>query len=69
MRIINNPNPTEEKVVICKKCGCEFAYLQSDTREDSWNNGILGPGNSGWYKKWVVCPNCGEHHTIENHYH
>jgi hypothetical protein len=56
MRIINNPNPIEEKVVVCQKCQCEFAYNKSDKK--SYNNGVLGPGFTSC--SWVNCPNCGE---------
>lgn len=59
MRIIENPNPQKEEILTCKKCKCQFAYLQSDIRKESWNNGVLGPGFYGYCKSYVICPNCG----------
>lgn len=69
MRIIENPNPIDELTVVCSKCSCKFAYTEGDTKVESWNNGILGPGNAGYYKKWVNCPNCGECYIIEHESH
>ena len=59
MRIIENPNPLKETILICEKCKCQFAYFQSDIHKTSWNNGILGPGHYGYSKSYVICPNCG----------
>jgi transcription initiation factor IIE alpha subunit len=60
MKIIENPNPREEKIKVCPKCQCKFTFNNNDTH--SWNNGVLGPGYSGDY--WVNCPNCGEHISL-----
>lgn len=59
MRIINNPNPIEEKVVVCPECQCEFAYNHNDLHVKSWNNGVLGPGFRASREAWINCPNCG----------
>lgn len=32
MRIIENPNPQEETVTTCKKCGCKFVYSRGDVK-------------------------------------
>lgn len=68
MRIIENPNPIEETVVTCEKCGCKFAYTKGDMKHESWFNGVLGPGCAGYRKDWVDCPNCGEKHMITDEY-
>ena len=60
MRIIENPNPNDEKILTCEKCSCKFAYNKSDTH--SWNNGVLGPGFDG--DAYVICPNCGAYISI-----
>ena len=65
MRIIENPNPVEEKVLVCEGCGCKFAYTPGDVFIDSWNNGVLGPGYYGYVRKLVTCPNCGKSILIE----
>lgn len=59
MRIINNPNPTEEVIRTCDKCQCEFAFTKADIHTSSWSNGVLGPGHSYWERHTVYCPNCG----------
>lgn len=64
MRIINNPNPVPGTVVVCPKCQCEFEYSKNDEHHESWNNGIIGPGFSGYHHVWVNCPNCGEIYKI-----
>lgn len=62
MRIIDNPNPKEEKVLVCHECQCKFAYNSNDIH--SWNNGIIGPGFAG--DRWVNCPNCGQHLSLRD---
>lgn len=69
MRILENPNPIEEQILTCEKCSCKFAYNKADIKRESWNNGILGPGNAGYYKEWIECPNCGQIHYIVNKSH
>lgn len=69
MRILENPNPIEEQILTCEKCSCRFAYNKADIKEKSWNNGVLGPGNAGYYKEWIECPNCGQIHYIVNESH
>ena len=59
MKIIENPNPVEEKRLTCNTCKCKFTYNNSDIHRDSWNNGIIGPGFSGYSREYVICPNCG----------
>ena len=67
MRIIENPNPKSVERGTCEKCGCVFEWLPGEVETESWNNGILGPGFSGYSKRYVKCPNCGEILVIEHH--
>ena len=66
MRIIENPNPVKEKELKCGDCECTFAYTPGDVRTESWNNGIIGPGYSGYYREYVICPNCGKAILVKN---
>lgn len=59
IRIIDNPNPSKEITTVCKRCHCKFGYLSADIRNETWNNGVLGPGFYGYNKSYVSCPNCG----------
>ena len=59
MRIIKNPNPVDGEIGTCPRCECEFEFNEGDIHEESWDNGVLGPGHQGYHKKGVYCPNCG----------
>lgn len=65
MRIIYNPNPVEEIVRICQECKCKFAFTEGDVKTYSYSNNVLGPGNYGYFKKYVLCPNCGKEIIVE----
>lgn len=65
MRIIKNPNPVEEIEKICPECKCEFAFTEGDIKTYAYSNDILGPGNYGYRKKYVLCPNCGKEIILE----
>lgn len=65
MRIIENPNPTEEIEKVCPVCECKFAYTEGDIKTYTYSNGILGPSSYGYIKKYVLCPNCGKEIIIE----
>ena len=54
MRILNNPNPKEEKTLTCEKCGCNFAYLPGDLPQ--FNAGTVF--EDGKFRR-IACPNCG----------
>ena len=47
MRIIENPNPLDEEIVVCSECKCKYAYNKNDIHIRSGNNGVLGPGFMG----------------------
>ena len=64
--IIENPNPVKEEIRTCDKCKCKFSYTLGDTRVESWNNGILGPGYYGYRREYIQCPNCGETITVSS---
>ena len=65
MRIIKNPNPVEEIVKTCPECECEFAFTDGDIKIYSFSNNIIGPGYSGYRKRYVLCPNCGKEIVLE----
>ena len=65
MRILKNPNPVEEIVKTCSECECVFAYTDGDIKTYSYSNNILGPGHYGYFKKYVLCPNCGKEIILE----
>ena len=65
MRIIYNPNPAEEIVRICQECKCKFAFTDGDVKTYSYSNDVLGPGHYGYFKKYVLCPNCGKEIIVE----
>ena len=65
MRILKNPNPVEEIVKTCPECECEFAFTDGDVKTYSYSNDVLGPGHYGYFKKYVLCPNCGKEIIIE----
>ena len=65
MRIIKNPNPVEEIVKTCPECECEFAFTDGDVKTYSYSNDVLGPGHYGYFKKYVLCPNCGKEIIVE----
>jgi hypothetical protein len=68
MRIIENPNPLDEEIIVCSECKCKYAYNKNDIHTKSGNNGILGPGFMSWCDRWVNCPNCGKRYTIKSDY-
>ena len=65
MRIIKNPNPVEEIEKTCPECECEFAYTEGDVKTYSYSNDVLGPGHYGYFKKYILCPNCGKEIIIK----
>jgi hypothetical protein len=65
MRILKNPNPVEEIVKTCSECECVFAYTDGDIKTYSYSNNILGPGHYGYFKKYILCPNCGKEIILE----
>ena len=65
MRILKNPNPVKEIVKTCPECECVFAYTEGDIKTYSYSNGVLGPGHYGYFKKYVLCPNCGKEIIVE----
>lgn len=49
MRVIKYPEPEQETIITCSKCGAELAYVNSDCY---WKNGVASD------LKYIVCPIC-----------
>lgn len=49
MRVIKYPEPEQETITTCSKCGAELAYTGSDCQ---WRSGVTGD------IKYIICPCC-----------
>jgi len=57
MRIIKYPEPEEETITTCSRCGAELAYTGSDCH---WKYGIVSD------LKYIICPICKTELIIES---